>query len=135
MPPASYHAPRTLAPPVYCESPSDHRKNRGSGPDSVCRGGRQFDPVSISLQNIRVALARASEPDTLCVITSFRGKVFSQEGHYFGYRIVGRVGVPLDVPSHAYGGGIHIVYVRPIDRKSTRLNSSHLGISYAVFCL
>src|ERR1035438_1853327 len=23
---------------------------------------------------------------------------------------------------------------RPIDRKSTRLNSSHLGISYAVFC-
>src|SRR5438045_9473869 len=24
---------------------------------------------------------------------------------------------------------------RPGDRKSTRLNSSHLGISYAVFCL
>src|SRR5262245_64137010 len=24
---------------------------------------------------------------------------------------------------------------KPIDRKSTRLNSSHLGISYAVFCL
>src|ERR1035438_3919777 len=26
-------------------------------------------------------------------------------------------------------------YVHPQDRKSTRLNSSHLGISYAVFCL
>src|SRR5262245_64641344 len=25
--------------------------------------------------------------------------------------------------------------LRPRDRKSTRLNSSHLGISYAVFCL
>src|ERR1039458_912874 len=25
--------------------------------------------------------------------------------------------------------------LRSIDRKSTRLNSSHLGISYAVFCL
>src|SRR5436853_2151467 len=25
--------------------------------------------------------------------------------------------------------------VEPLDRKSTRLNSSHLGISYAVFCL
>src|ERR1035438_991645 len=25
--------------------------------------------------------------------------------------------------------------IRNIDRKSTRLNSSHLGISYAVFCL
>src|SRR5262245_65128647 len=28
-------------------------------------------------------------------------------------------------------GGSH----RRLDRKSTRLNSSHLGISYAVFCL
>src|SRR5437899_12904336 len=27
------------------------------------------------------------------------------------------------------------VQVPPADRKSTRLNSSHLGISYAVFCL
>src|SRR5699024_3102772 len=26
-------------------------------------------------------------------------------------------------------------FVRPIDRKSTRLNSSHVSISYAVFCL
>ena len=25
--------------------------------------------------------------------------------------------------------------IKPIDRKSTRLNSSHLVISYAVFCL
>src|SRR5438045_4853839 len=25
--------------------------------------------------------------------------------------------------------------IDPLDRKSTRLNSSHLGISYAVFCL
>src|SRR5256885_6591261 len=28
-----------------------------------------------------------------------------------------------------------ILYVDPLDRKSTRLNSSHLVISYAVFCL
>src|SRR5947199_9472557 len=28
-----------------------------------------------------------------------------------------------------------IASVLPVDRKSTRLNSSHLGISYAVFCL
>src|SRR5690606_41163361 len=27
------------------------------------------------------------------------------------------------------------VYVQPQDRKSTRLNSSHVKISYAVFCL
>src|ERR1035441_10883795 len=35
------------------------------------------------------------------------------------------------------GGPIRRVYggeCRELDRKSTRLNSSHLGISYAVFC-
>src|SRR5262245_7898626 len=31
---------------------------------------------------------------------------------------------------NAFFTGMH-----PLDRKSTRLNSSHLGISYAVFCL
>src|SRR5438045_5954970 len=36
--------------------------------------------------------------------------------------------VPRDL-SHVDGGA------RRRDRKSTRLNSSHLGISYAVFCL
>src|SRR5262245_66172046 len=32
---------------------------------------------------------------------------------------------------------IHLqpIYYAALDRKSTRLNSSHLGISYAVFCL
>src|SRR5262245_64942399 len=29
----------------------------------------------------------------------------------------------------------HGVHKAMVDRKSTRLNSSHLGISYAVFCL
>src|SRR5205814_10650408 len=35
-------------------------------------------------------------------------------------------------------GGERLAGARPsscLDRKSTRLNSSHLGISYAVFCL
>src|SRR5437899_6513477 len=33
---------------------------------------------------------------------------------------------------HVLGRGLQR---KPQDRKSTRLNSSHLGISYAVFCL
>src|SRR5690606_40675257 len=32
-------------------------------------------------------------------------------------------------------GVIYQVYPRSLDRKSTRLNSSHVKISYAVFCL
>src|SRR5947199_6942860 len=35
------------------------------------------------------------------------------------------------LPRHHRVGGAG----RALDRKSTRLNSSHLGISYAVFCL
>src|SRR5690625_6773068 len=31
--------------------------------------------------------------------------------------------------------GVHEAQGGPIDRKSTRLNSSHVAISYAVFCL
>src|SRR2546426_7284817 len=39
--------------------------------------------------------------------------------------------------AHGDRGGRHVASRRPArrDRKSTRLNSSHLVISYAVFCL
>src|SRR3712207_9292615 len=36
--------------------------------------------------------------------------------------------------AHGYYQG-HSVHAAPGDRKSTRLNSSHANISYAVFCL
>src|SRR5690625_5702247 len=35
----------------------------------------------------------------------------------------------------SYLAGPDDIYVSPRDRKSTRLNSSHVAISYAVFCL
>src|SRR5262245_64622320 len=51
----------------------------------------------------------------------------------------GAVGGVDDVPRHALSSdpGAHAVRaaLTGVDRKSTRLNSSHLGISYAVFCL
>src|SRR5690625_5557945 len=54
-------------------------------------------------------------------------------------KIVGRAGVGLDnvdVPA-ATARGVMVVNAPTsnIDRKSTRLNSSHVAISYAVFCL
>src|SRR5215510_15805731 len=42
--------------------------------------------------------------------------------------------VPGDLEQGATGNQ-HRVGERPGDRKSTRLNSSHVAISYAVFCL
>src|SRR5256885_11236002 len=56
--------------------------------------------------------------------TLFRSKVVQQQGHVLA---------PL-----AQRGQIQRHHVEPVvevDRKSTRLNSSHLVISYAVFCL
>src|SRR5690625_2712449 len=35
----------------------------------------------------------------------------------------------------AYLAGTDDYVIKPLDRKSTRLNSSHVAISYAVFCL
>src|SRR5258707_3330904 len=41
-----------------------------------------------------------------------------------------------DLPGHFAGGAVQVVLVAVQgDRKSTRLNSSHANISYAVFCL
>src|SRR3712207_8490509 len=41
--------------------------------------------------------------------------------------------LPDAIVGHAHGLGLRFVLKR--DRKSTRLNSSHANISYAVFCL
>src|SRR3712207_8096753 len=45
------------------------------------------------------------------------------------------VGVQVDGDEPAGAGGLEQVGHQPRDRKSTRLNSSHANISYAVFCL
>src|SRR5690606_7696227 len=42
-------------------------------------------------------------------------------------------GLWLAPPDYQQGDSFRIIYVQ--DRKSTRLNSSHVKISYAVFCL
>src|SRR5947199_955539 len=43
---------------------------------------------------------------------------------------------PKNADAAAQGGGVGVFGAEVFgDRKSTRLNSSHLGISYAVFCL
>src|SRR5437667_6532263 len=51
--------------------------------------------------------------------------------------IVGEEQVVVVGELHARAGGLHVVAPghEARDRKSTRLNSSHITISYAVFCL
>src|SRR5690625_6814067 len=44
-------------------------------------------------------------------------------------------GVVLTSPKKTFFAGGNLNQIRQADRKSTRLNSSHVAISYAVFCL
>src|SRR5262245_49929338 len=52
---------------------------------------------------------------------------------FAGERLVHRIG-SCTVTSLVPSGNVASTWMSWIDRKSTRLNSSHLGISYAVFC-
>src|SRR5256885_11009971 len=51
--------------------------------------------------------------------------------------LAGTLSLGLTSDSTPSGGAFAVIFsaVHPADRKSTRLNSSHLVISYAVFCL
>src|SRR3712207_8199463 len=49
----------------------------------------------------------------------------------------GTVDSEIDRETHAFvvEGWTRVIHTDHVDRKSTRLNSSHANISYAVFCL
>src|SRR5690242_21126675 len=78
-------------------------------------------------------LFRSSAPETKCFFTAAEikrpgragpasSRVRSGGGLRFGLRF-------------GFGLGFRIALRFRLDRKSTRLNSSHMSISYAVFCL
>src|SRR5947199_6459422 len=48
---------------------------------------------------------------------------------------IGAVGLGALIGLFRFGFSLGPLILAAVDRKSTRLNSSHLGISYAVFCL
>src|SRR5690348_17464494 len=52
-----------------------------------------------------------------------------------GQRVEEALGHWLIANHAAYKGHVYFEQLHPLDRKSTRLNSSHPSISYAVFCL
>src|SRR5437764_7044690 len=69
-------------------------------------------------------------PTNPAVGTQYEG-VLSSVGDHF--RIVFNEQLPT--PDGITVNAVHLYMTGPLDRKSTRLNSSHRCISYAVFCL
>src|ERR1035441_1642445 len=72
--------------------------------EASCAAGRKVEGVSLAVNLVKDVVKRVAD-------TKIQSEVGSQ------LPLVLRIGVCLR-----------------LDRKSTRLNSSHLGISYAVFC-
>src|SRR5438445_2950508 len=91
----------------------------------------------------------------LLVLRPPRSTLFPYTTLFRSRRMLHRISLSLEleelVPQHRrelevqlFGGGLHLLLEQPdqrfskswtSDRKSTRLNSSHANISYAVFCL
>src|SRR5688572_2596327 len=115
---------------------------------SAYRGIVEYEPTEL------VIIARAGTP-VVDIETALRekGQMLAFEPPHFGANATlgGCVAAGLSGPRRAYAGAVRdlVLGVRMldgkgtdlkfggqvIDRKSTRLNSSHSQISYAVFCL
>ena len=75
----------------------------------------------------RISLLVSAGLDTLAVRVP---------GHPVAQELLAETGVPVAAPSANMAGCISPTAAgHVVDRKSTRLNSSHVVISYAVFCL
>src|SRR5262245_65120032 len=96
----------------------DHRRLKSTCPgNSEPMEGRVLVPRSRWLALLRVAQIV---------------RVARRQSHEEGSHVVLPVRIIVDRQTEASGGQSSL---HRLDRKSSRLNSSHLGISYAVFCL
>src|SRR5258707_10288105 len=105
----------------------------GVAPRASCAG-----LPGLTLPNAQI-LSATQKPGYCNVIGVINKRVSTQDPDHFTYGI----GFALNLPDTWYGrfemmggGGTDgRLNADPQDRKSTRLNSSHANISYAVFCL
>src|ERR1039458_2796582 len=115
---------------LVCGLLLDKRRRDDDGVNAsrhLLRGGRRLGPVEMNLD-------RAARPLVFLMIRQ------PPRSTLFPYPTLFRSGLQLCVPgaSDTRGSSLKCQRIRLTkagDRKSTRLNSSHLGISYAVFCL
>src|ERR1035438_3663275 len=97
----------------------EHRLSR-LGADVVYRAVPVLDPAFASeFRGNQLAIAEQ--------LSVFRSGLFQPDNMSLGNDQHMRRGLGIDVLENEH------LFI--LDRKSTRLNSSHLGISYAVFCL
>src|SRR5436853_6064166 len=98
---------------------------RNLGSDGVVRVGAEVKPGDILVGKITPKSETELAPEERLLRA------------IFGVKCAYVKDTKITVPSGTYGivMDVKVSSRREVDRKSTRLNSSHLGISYAVFCL
>src|SRR3712207_7091552 len=84
-------------------------------------------PYTTLFRSVELAECRGRLPDRMELIEAYYGLPVPDLSLYVGFAQPEMFDVPLLTT------GLEHLYVT--DRKSTRLNSSHANISYAVFCL
>src|ERR1035438_1305788 len=103
-----------------------------------------YDPSSKAVKHLGDLTEACGEKDSHAIsqgkshvrFVESEGKLYFAT-HIGFYSIIDGMEKPGIPPAgmKPYPGGHFLAYDMATDRKSTRLNSSHLGISYAVFCL
>src|SRR5437868_14003928 len=95
---------------------------------SATRKGARGRHVASEVHDDELSPAPAGSQSLVIVESPAKAKTI---GKYLGrgYRVRATVGHIMDLPEKKLGIDVEQ------DRKSTRLNSSHVSISYAVFCL
>src|SRR5690606_25071061 len=99
-------------------------------------GGTHITSAIVNTHNWEIlsyTLTRAhinSSSDAKSIFQGWAGNIKSSLDKFDG--IIKHIGIAMPGPFD-YEGGISLM--KNQDRKSTRLNSSHVKISYAVFCL
>src|SRR5207249_8354817 len=118
-------------PPVRLSFAGAVREATGAAPDTappppiVEIAGFRTDAASA-----RVRQARSGLLPNLSLLGSWANRDFNSKAQGISFP-----GVPTVIgPFNAYDGRVRFSETL-LDRKSTRLNSSHVSISYAVFCL
>src|ERR1035438_5078582 len=94
-----------------------------------------YDPEPVAMEGLRCLMESIDGPRVVAVENNMEGAVTAVRQLQPSLLIVDK---GLGVPTLTDWMRLLNAAEKPtavIDRKSTRLNSSHLGISYAVFCL
>src|SRR5438045_214121 len=94
-----------------------------------------YIPISGLFDYILGGLSHMFPPDSMAMVRKVLADLINTNSKSFlSFGIVGTIWSASGGPNSSHNPERQEALAVCVDRKSTRLNSSHLGISYAVFC-